>query len=142
MSLTDKTVKNVKPGDTPTKLFDGGGMFLLVAPAGQRYWRLKYRTDGKEKLLALGVYPDVSLAAARKKRDAARERLAAGIDPGEAMMQAHRQVSTVAGRQKQEGCRISVSASYAWPTLNRRRYSPGVSPVTRTNTRRNAPASP
>ncbi|MBB5501608.1 integrase [Paraburkholderia sp. MM5384-R2] len=59
-------------------------MFLLVTPAGQRYWRLKYRVAGKEKLLALGVYPDVSLAAARKKRDEARERLAAGVDSSEA----------------------------------------------------------
>ncbi len=81
MPLTDKAVKNAKAGDKPVKLFDGGGMFLLVTPAGQRYWRLKYRVNGKEKLLALGVYPDVSLAVARKKRDEAREKLAAGIDP-------------------------------------------------------------
>lgn len=75
MPLTDKAVKNAKAGDKPVKLFDGGGMFLLVTPAGQRYWRLKYRVNGKEKLLALGVYPDVSLAVARKKRDEARESL-------------------------------------------------------------------
>jgi len=84
MPLTDKAVKNAKAGDKPVKLFDGSGMFLLVTPAGQRYWRLKYRVNGKEKLLALGVYPDVSLAVARKKRDEAREKLAAGIDPNEA----------------------------------------------------------
>lgn len=84
MPLTDKAVKNAKAGDKPVKLFDGGGMFLLVTPAGQRYWRLKYRVNGKEKLLALGVYPDVSLATARRKRDEAREKLAAGIDPNEA----------------------------------------------------------
>ncbi len=59
-------------------------MYLEIAPAGGKYWRLKYRFDGKEKRLALGVYPDVGLAAARKKRDAARELLAAGTDPGEA----------------------------------------------------------
>jgi hypothetical protein len=57
---------------------------LLITPADQRYWRLKYRHLGKEKLLALGVYPTVSLAAARKKRDAAREKLEAGTDPSEA----------------------------------------------------------
>ncbi|UOB54726.1 integrase arm-type DNA-binding domain-containing protein [Burkholderia pyrrocinia] len=84
MPLTDKAVKNAKADDKPVKLFDGGGMFLLVTPAGQRYWRLKYRVNGKEKLLALGVYPDVSLAVARRKRDEAREKLAAGIDPNEA----------------------------------------------------------
>nr|WP_057929031.1 integrase arm-type DNA-binding domain-containing protein [Burkholderia ambifaria] len=90
MPLTDKAIKNAKAGDKPVKLFDGGGMFLLVTPAGQRYWRLKYRVNGKEKLLALGVYPDVSLAVARKKRDEAREKLAAGIDPNEAKREVKR----------------------------------------------------
>ncbi|CAJ9625864.1 DUF4102 domain-containing protein [Burkholderia pseudomallei] len=84
MSLTDIAIRNAKAGDKPQKLFDGGGLFLLVTPAGQRYWRFKYRIAGKEKLLALGVYPDVSLQAARRKRDDAREKLATGIDPGEA----------------------------------------------------------
>jgi len=84
MPLTDTTIRNTKPAERPIKLFDGGGLFLLVTPAGQRYWRLKYRAAGKEKLLALGVYPEVTLAAARRKRDEARERLAAGIDPSEA----------------------------------------------------------
>jgi integrase len=84
MPLTDTAIRNTKPGETPQKLFDGGGLFLLVTPAGQRYWRLKYRFAGKEKLLALGVYPDVTLAVARGKRDAARKKLAVGVDPGEA----------------------------------------------------------
>jgi integrase len=84
MSLTDTAVRNAKPEAKPKKLFDGGGLFLLVTPSGSRMWRLKYRFSGKEKLLALGVYPDVGLAAARKKRDEAREKLAAGVDPGEA----------------------------------------------------------
>ncbi len=84
MQLTDTAIRNAKPETRPQKLFDGGGLFLLVTPAGQKYWRLKYRFVGKEKLLALGVYPEVGLAAARRKRDGAREKLAAGIDPGEA----------------------------------------------------------
>ncbi|MBR8070068.1 integrase arm-type DNA-binding domain-containing protein [Burkholderia cenocepacia] len=84
MPLTDTTIRNTKPAEKPVKLFDGGGLFLLVTPAGQRYWRLKYRAAGKEKLLALGVYPEVTLATARRKRDEAREKLAAGIDPSEA----------------------------------------------------------
>jgi len=84
MPLTDTAIKNTKPGDKPIKLFDGGGLFLLVTPAGQRYWRLKYRVLGKEKLLAIGVYPDVGLKDARSKRDAARKLLANGVDPGEA----------------------------------------------------------
>ncbi len=83
MPLTDTAIKNTKPGAKPLKLFDGGGLFLLVTPAGNKWWRLKYRIAGKEKLLAIGVYPEVGLAAARKKRDVAREKLAAGIDPGE-----------------------------------------------------------
>ncbi|MFM0184171.1 integrase arm-type DNA-binding domain-containing protein [Paraburkholderia nemoris] len=84
MPLTDTAIRNTKPETKPQKLFDGGGLYLLVTPAGRKYWRLKYRFLDKEKLLALGVYPDVALAAARKKRDEAREKLAAGIDPGEA----------------------------------------------------------
>lgn len=84
MPLTDTAIRNAKPADKPRKLFDAGGLFLLLTATGQRYWRLKYRFAGKEKLLALGVYPEVSLAAARKRREEAREKLAAGIDPGEA----------------------------------------------------------
>ena len=84
MPLTDVSIKNAKPDSKPLKLFDGGGLFLLIAPTGSKWWRLKYRFAGKEKLLALGVYPEVGLAAARKKRDEAREKIAAGIDPSEA----------------------------------------------------------
>jgi integrase len=84
MPLTDAAVKNAKPSTKPLKLFDGGGLFLLVTPAGQKYWRLKYRFGGKEKLLSIGVYPSIGLAKARKDRDQARELLAAGKDPGEA----------------------------------------------------------
>lgn len=79
--LTDKAISNAKPGPKPIKLFDGRGLFLLVTPAGGKWWRLKYRHDGKEKLLSLGVYPDVSLKDARDRCDAARKQLADGIDP-------------------------------------------------------------
>jgi len=79
MPLTDVSIKNAKPDSKPLKLFDGGGLFLLIAPTGSKWWRLKYRFAGKEKLLALGVYPEVGLSAARKKRDQAREKIAAGI---------------------------------------------------------------
>lgn len=84
MSLTDTAIRNAKPADKPVKLFDGSGLFLLITPAGQKYWRLKYRFAGKEKLLALGVYPEVGLAAARRKRDEARSQLDAGVDPSAA----------------------------------------------------------
>ena len=82
MALTDTAVRNAKPKDKPYKLSDAQGLFLLVQPGGGRLWRLKYRIDGKEKKLALGVYPDTSLAQARLGRDEARKLLAVGIDPG------------------------------------------------------------
>lgn len=85
--LTDTLIRKTKPTDKPLKLFDGGGLFLLVQPNGARYWRLKYRVDGKEKLLALGVYPTVTLADARQRREDARKLLANGSDPS-AMKQA------------------------------------------------------
>jgi integrase len=84
MPLTATTVKQAKPKDKPYKLSDGGGLHLLVNPAGAKYWRYKYRYAGKEKNLALGVYPEVSLKSARQKHQAARDQLAKGIDPGEA----------------------------------------------------------
>lgn len=79
--LTDKAISNAKPGTKPTKLFDGRGLFLLITPAGGKWWRFKYRHEGKEKLLSLGVYPDVGLKDARDRCDAARKLLADGIDP-------------------------------------------------------------
>lgn len=83
MKLNARTVDTSKARDKAYKLSDGGGLYLLVNTNGSRYWRLKYRVAGKEKLLALGVYPDVSLADARAKRDEAKRTLAAGGDPGE-----------------------------------------------------------
>ncbi len=84
MPLTDTAVRKAAPRDKPYKLADGGGLYLEVMPTGSRYWRLKYRIDGKEKRLALGVYPDVPLAAARNGREDARRMLAQGCDPGAA----------------------------------------------------------
>ena len=81
MPLTDTAIRKVKPADKPQRLFDGRGMYLEVSPAGGKLWRLKYRYGGKEKRLALGVYPDTGLADAREKRDAARKLLAQGVDP-------------------------------------------------------------
>ncbi|WP_394540633.1 Arm DNA-binding domain-containing protein [Lysobacter enzymogenes] len=79
--LTALAIKNAKPADKPVRLFDGGGLYLEVMPNGSRYWRLKYRFGGKEKRLALGVFPEVSLAVARDKRDTARTAIRNGIDP-------------------------------------------------------------
>jgi integrase len=81
MMLTDVAIRKSKPADKPRKLFDGGGLFLLISPNGSRWWRFKYRFNRKEKQLSLGVYPDVSLKQARERRDEARRLVADGRDP-------------------------------------------------------------
>lgn len=81
MPLTAMAVSKARPRDKPYKLADMSGLYLLVTPQGGRYWRLNYRHGGKQRTLALGVFPDVSLADARGQRDAARKLLAAGEDP-------------------------------------------------------------
>jgi integrase len=81
MALTDTEIRRSKPAERPYKLSDGGGLHLLITQAGGKLWRWKYRFDGAEKLMALGRYPEVALADARERRDAARKRLANGIDP-------------------------------------------------------------
>ncbi len=83
MKLSDVGIRKAKPRTKTYKMADGGGLFLQVQPNGSKYWRLFYRFEGKQKLLALGVYPDVSLLLARERREAARKLLATGIDPGE-----------------------------------------------------------
>jgi len=80
--LSDMKVQKAKPQNKPFTLFDGGGLFLMVSPTGGKLWRFKYRFDGKQKLLAFGSYPEVSLLDARQKRDEARRLLAKAVDPG------------------------------------------------------------
>ncbi|WP_342320535.1 tyrosine-type recombinase/integrase [Burkholderia pseudomallei] len=82
MPLTDAEIRNAPAREKPYRLTDGSGMYLEVSPAGGKYWRFKYRFAGKEKRLALGVYPEVSGKEARLRRDEARRLLANGIDPG------------------------------------------------------------
>jgi hypothetical protein len=84
MVKPDVKFRNAKPLEKPYKLGDALGLYLLVNPSGAKYWRLKYRLEGKEKLLAVGVYPEVTLETARERRDAARELVAKGIDPVQA----------------------------------------------------------
>jgi integrase len=81
--LTEVKVKNAKPEVRKYKLADGGGLFLLVTPAGGKLWRAKYRVAGVEKLMSFGVYPEVSLAAVREKHADARKLLRSGVDPME-----------------------------------------------------------
>jgi integrase len=82
MKLTNIACKNAEPKDRPYKVTDGGGVYLYVMPTGSKYWHYKYHYAGKEKRLALGVYPDVTLQMAREKRLKARRLLDEGIDPG------------------------------------------------------------
>jgi integrase len=79
--LTVTEIRAVKPQDKPRKLSDGGGLYLLINPNGSLWWRLKYRFDGREKLLSLGVYPHVSLQQARSRREDAKRAIASGVDP-------------------------------------------------------------
>ena len=81
--LTDIAIRSAKPGDKPIRMFGGGGLYLEVSPSGGKWWRLKYRIDGKEKRVSLGVYPDVTLKDARERRDEARKLLAKGTDPSD-----------------------------------------------------------
>lgn len=81
MALTDAALRALKPGDKPRKFADGNGLFIYVAPNGSRLWRYAYRYGGKQKLLSFGAYPEIGLAEARRKRDAARALLREGVDP-------------------------------------------------------------
>ncbi|HCU24973.1 MAG TPA: integrase [Deltaproteobacteria bacterium] len=92
MRLTDKACKNAKPASKPRKIADGHGLYLEIMPNGSKYWRLKYRFAGKEKRLALGVYPEVSLGEAREKREKARKLLASGSDPSSAKQEEKRRL--------------------------------------------------
>jgi len=83
MPLSETAIRQAKSESKPIKMFDGRGLYLLLNPNGSRGWRFKYRIDGREKLISFGVYPDVPLKLARDRREAARQQLAAGIDPGE-----------------------------------------------------------
>lgn len=89
--LTDTLIRKAKTPAKPTKLADERGLYLFLTPAGGRLWRFKYRYAGKEKLLAIGAYPDLSLAKAREARDEARRALAQGEDPSARRQQEKRE---------------------------------------------------
>ena len=82
--LTDSQIRTTRPTDKAVRLYDERGLYLEVTPSGGRWWRFKYRFEGKEKLLSMGTYPDTGLKAARDRRDRARALLEDGVDPGEA----------------------------------------------------------
>jgi integrase len=125
-SLSDAATRNAKPKTKSYKVSDGDGLFLLVMPNGSKYWRLKYFFAGKEKLLALGVYPDVSLADARERRTQARKLLAAGNDPCEAkkeakrlIIQKHENTFEVIAREWHQNRLVKWSPAHAKKILKR-----------------------
>ncbi|MDR5776276.1 MULTISPECIES: Arm DNA-binding domain-containing protein, partial [unclassified Caballeronia] len=81
MRLTNITIRNARSAGKARKLFDGRGLYLLLTPSGSKCWRMKYRFAGREKLMSLGMYPDVSLAEARERHAQARKVLSGGVDP-------------------------------------------------------------
>src|SRR4029077_11515098 len=88
MALTDLTVKRALPGSKIKKLSDGGGLQLWITPDGAKRWRLAYRFAGKQRVLAIGVYPKVGLKEAREAREGARRTMSAGADPTQAKREA------------------------------------------------------
>lgn len=93
--LTEIQIRKAKPQESEYKIFDGNGLFLTVTPSGGKLWRLKYRFEGKEKLLAVGAYPEISLIDARQRREEAKKLLANGIDPS-AIKKAQKRAETEA----------------------------------------------
>ena len=83
MPLTDTTIRKVKPGDKPKSLADERGFSILIQPNGGKWWRFRYRSDGKAKMLSFGIYPDIGLKEARERREEARKLLTQGIEPSE-----------------------------------------------------------
>ncbi len=118
MPLTDSRIRTEKPTDKPKRLFDGGGMYLEVSPAGGKLWRLKYRFGGKEKRLALGTYPETSLADARERREAARKLLAQGVDPGE-----QRKAEKAAGEERAANSFEVIARE--WLAVKQPEWTPG-----------------
>ena len=107
MALTDTALRNAKPRERQYKLADGGGLYLLITPPGGKLWRLKFRVDAREKKLSIGSYPEVSLGDARKRRDEARELLAAGKDPSR-----EKQRDKLRSRLQAENTFAGIAAEY------------------------------
>ena len=126
MPLTDIKIRQAKPKEKPYKISDEKGLYLEVAPSGGKWWRLKYRIEGKEKRLSLGVYPDVSLALARERRDDARKLIANGVDPSshrkatkEARAESNANSFEVVAREWFEKWKTTKSAKHADKVIRR-----------------------
>ena len=116
--LSNLLINKTKPQAKTLRLSDGRGMYLEISPNGGKWWRFKYRLDGKEKRISLGVYPDVGLAAARDKREEARRLVAAGIDPTE-----HRKAAKVALVESTENTFEAIARE--WFGLFSKQWVPG-----------------
>jgi len=122
MPLTDTAIRGVKPADNPQKFFDGNGLFLFVAPSGTKSWRVKYRFQGREKLLTLGTYPQFSLKEAREACADAKKQLSGGIDPSTARKARARSAQTtfeVIAREWHENQKAAWTEGYAQDVLER-----------------------
>ena len=108
--LTEVAIKKAKPKEKPFKLADGGGLYLEVMPNGSKYWRMKYRFGGKEKRLAFGVYPSISLVTAREKTRLAKLELIEGNDPGEIKKQEKLKAEAIALAAKLTDLSVVVKA--------------------------------
>lgn len=120
--LTDTAVKKAEPRDKPYKMADSGGLYLHVAPTGSKSWRMKFRFDGKEKLLTFGPYPEVKLSEARERRDEARRQIRDNVDPSGARRRAREQRDQQA---LDEARAVSFeTAARAWFNLQKGRWAP------------------
>lgn len=130
MPLTDTRIRALKPGDKPTKHGDGGGLLLVVNPYGSKLWRMVYRFGGKQKQLAFGAWPDVSLAQARAPRDEARKLLADDVDPSQKKKQDKiAKADTAANRGEalaEEFLRKNSREGKSEATLNKKRWLIGL----------------
>jgi integrase len=107
MALTDTAIRGTKPSSKPFKMYDRGGLFLLVNPGGSKLWRWRYRFDGKEKLMALGEYPLIGLGQARELHFESRKTLAAGTDP-----MAERKMEAAARQRESEALQREAENSF------------------------------
>jgi hypothetical protein len=109
-------IESVKPSSKRQRIFDGRGLYLEIAPSGGRWWRFKYRFAGKEKRISLGVYPEIGIKEARERRDDARKKLAANIDPG-----AQRKAEAIALVENKENTFKAIAEE--WIRLNANKWS-------------------
>lgn len=117
MPLTDTAIRNAKPQTKAYKLTDGEGLFLLVTSTGGKYWRFKYRFAGKEKLLAFGTYPEISLTEAREKRLEARKLVASDKDPSQKKREDKRLAAFNAGNTLK-------AVAEEWFNTNKKKWTP------------------